>query len=49
MYNIPDNYDRFEMYEMEQERRKRLDRRREFEDEIDTYDLPYYDDQEEDA
>lgn len=46
MYNIPDNYDRFVSYEREQERLKRLEHRREIEEEFDTYDLPFYEDQE---
>ena len=50
MYNIPDNYDKYEMYEQEQERRRRIDRKNAIEEEFDTDDdLPFYDDQEDDA
>lgn len=49
MYNIPDNYDRFEMHEGELERRRRIDRKFAIEEEFDTPDLPFYDDQEDDA
>lgn len=41
MYNIPDNYDRFEMYEREQERQSRINRNNAIEEEFDTPDLPF--------
>lgn len=49
MYNIPDNYDRFEMYEREQERQRRINRNNAIEEEFDAPDLPFYDEQEDDA
>lgn len=49
MYNIPDNYDRYEMHEREQERQRRINRKIEIEEEFDTPDLPFYDEQEDDA
>lgn len=41
MANIPDNYDRYVMYETECERLKRLQRRRLIEEEINSYDEDY--------
>lgn len=48
MYNIPDNYDRFVAYEMEQERLRRVEYRREIEEELDTYDESFFEHQEDD-
>ena len=39
---VPDNYDAFVSYEQEQERLKRIHKRREFEEEIEIEDIPFY-------
>lgn len=44
--SIPDNYDAFVSYEQEQERLKRIHKRREFEEEIENEELPFYEESE---
>ena len=43
---MPDNYSRYELLESEIERLERIHKRQEIEDEIETEELPFYEERE---